>query len=123
MSGSSARMRRLRRCGLLVGAAVLAAGAALALADDKASASSKPPPSVTKPHSLDLSAPPISHVLTARQIQDLTTEQDDDTPTEDVTVSQPLYEAPVPVGPFLALPWALFHPLEAWRIIEPIPDD
>ncbi len=70
---------------------------------------------------LDLKAPPINHVLTQSQVKALTTEHDSG-PVEDVMVESPQYVAPVPVGQLRAIPWALMHPLEAWRIFAPISD-
>lgn len=71
---------------------------------------------------LDLSAPPISHVMTPEQVQALTAEPDDSEP-EDVTVQDTRYQAPVPRGQIQALTWALLHPLEAWRIFTPVTDE
>jgi hypothetical protein len=71
---------------------------------------------------LDLSAPPISHVMTREQVQELTAEHDEPVPAEDVMIESPHYEAPVPRGQIRALSWALLHPLEAWRILAPVTD-
>ncbi len=75
-------------------------------------------------HPLDLSAPPVKHVLTPEQVQSLTAEQPDEdgNPPDDVTVNRERYLDPVPTGTFRALPWALLHPLDAWRIFTPITD-
>jgi hypothetical protein len=72
---------------------------------------------------LDLDAPPINHVLTPQQVRTFVEEpqdQDDGAPADDVTVASPHYLEPVPNGAFGALPWALMHPLQAWRIFTPI---
>ncbi|MGB6452504.1 MAG: hypothetical protein WBE92_17270 [Steroidobacteraceae bacterium] len=108
-------MRRLCR---LAGVVLLAAGSALALADDKQPAASNG----AKP-ALNLDPPPIELVFTPQQIQDLTADHDDDAPMEDVTIKKPVYETPIPLGTFRALPWALMHPLQAWKILMPITDD
>jgi hypothetical protein len=72
---------------------------------------------------LDLTAPPVNHVLTPEQVQSFIAETDEDTsPPDSVTVKQERYVDPVPSGAFSALPWALLHPLEAWRIFTPITD-
>jgi hypothetical protein len=72
---------------------------------------------------LDLSAPPVERVLTPEQVRSFVTEPEDDgAPPQDVTVASPHYLEPVPNGPFVALPWALLHPLQAWRIFAPITD-
>lgn len=70
---------------------------------------------------LDLSAPPVSHVMTPEQVQELI-EQPDDNGPEEVTVQEHRYEAPVPRGQIRALAWALMHPLQAWRIFTPVTD-
>jgi hypothetical protein len=70
---------------------------------------------------LDLSAPPISHVMTPEQVQALIAEPDDLGP-EDVMVEENRYQAPVPRGQIQALTWALVHPLQAWRIFTPVTD-
>ncbi len=115
-----ARIRRLTRLWRLVGVSLLVAGSALALADGKVSA---PAGSGTKAQQLDLSAPPLNHLFTREQIRAMTTDEEDDTPTEDVMVRKPIYEDPVPVGQLVAVPWAILHPLEAWKILMPIPND
>ena len=69
---------------------------------------------------LDLSAPPISHVMTPEQVQALIAAPDDS--TQDVMVEENRYQAPVPRGQLQALTWALVHPLEAWRIFTPVTD-
>lgn len=118
MSRSSSRVREVRLLCRLAGVALLTAASALALADD-------PPPTASngaKP-ALDLDAPPLNLVFTPQQLEALTTETDDDTPVEEVTVKKPVYRTPIPVGTFRALPWALMHPLQAWKILVPITDD
>ncbi len=118
MSGPGTRARGMRRLCRLAGVALLAAGSALALADDQLSAA----PNGAKP-ALNLDAPPIELVFTPQQIQDLTADHEDESVMEDVTVKKPVYHAPIPVGTFRALPWALMHPLQAWKILMPITDD
>jgi hypothetical protein len=56
---------------------------------------------------LDLSAPPINHVLSREQVQAMVTDY-------------PQLE--VPQGQLRALPWAIMHPLDAWRIFTPVTD-
>ena len=70
---------------------------------------------------LDLSAPPISHVMTREQVQTLLASEQPEVP-EDVTVEGGRYQAPVPQGQIRAIAWALVHPLQAWRIFTPITD-
>lgn len=71
---------------------------------------------------LDLSTPPVNHVMTPEQVQALT-EQPDEDETEEVMVEQGRYQSPVPRGQIRALAWALMHPLEAWRIFTPVTDE
>jgi len=79
---------------------------------------------VVKRRPLDLTAPPVERVLTPEQMRSFTTEPEDDgAPPDAVTVASPRYRDPVPNGPFVAIPWALLHPLQAWRIFAPITDD
>lgn len=71
---------------------------------------------------LDLSPPPISHVMTPEQRQALTAQPDENQDADEVMVQQERYEAPVPRGQFRALAWALLHPFQAWRIFTPVTD-
>ncbi len=127
----------------LLGTVLLGLGSAAALADEgahpapslapaaPAAASSNTSPTIasapgrtaaSRPsRPLDLSAPPISHIMTREQVQALTTEHEEPVP-EDVMVESPQYQAPVPRGQIRALSWALLHPLEAWRIFAPVTD-
>ncbi len=115
-------MRRRCPLGLPAGLTLFVASTVLALAGGSPPTLA-PAGSAQKARSLDLSAPPVSLVLTPQQIQSLTADQEDDTSTQDVMVKRPVYSPPVPFGPFLALPWALMHPLEAWKIVMPVTDD
>ncbi|HUN25801.1 MAG TPA: hypothetical protein VMU67_05780 [Steroidobacteraceae bacterium] len=110
--GHSARLRAS------IALALLAAGSvAIARADPPATAAAQPPAK------LNLDAPPINHVLSPSQIETLTADHDDDPPPEEVTVESRHYRDPVPLGQLRALPWALMHPTQAWRIFTPITDD
>lgn len=71
---------------------------------------------------LDLSAPPVSHVMTPEQVQALIQQPDEDE-TQEVMVERERYQSPVPRGQVRALAWALMHPLEAWRIFTPVTDE
>lgn len=117
MPGPLRAVRKLRWC-RLAGWSFLAAGAAAA-ALGQGQLSPTPTKSVVS-RPLDLSAPPIRMVLTPEQIAAMTVVSDDQTPTEEVTVKKPHYQQPVPVGQLRAIPWALLHPLQAWRIFAPI---
>jgi len=120
----------MRRCLLLATAALLAAGSATAFADDPPQApqpprhatAAKPAPAAKR--ALDLHAPPVDHVLTRAEMQSLVAEPDDENapPPDDVTVSGAHLVEPIPGG-VMAIPWALLHPLEAWRIFAPVTGD
>lgn len=85
--------------------------------------SAVPGPKSAPARQLDLAAPPIEHVMTPEAVQSLIADREaDEQDAEDVMVESPHYESPVPTGTFRALPWALMHPLEAWRIVTPITD-
>jgi hypothetical protein len=84
--------------------------------------SSPPGPREPIARPLDLSAPPINHVMTPEQVQALIGDTDDPGP-EDVMVQESRYQAPVPRGQIQALTWALVHPLQAWRIFTPVTDE
>jgi hypothetical protein len=46
----------------------------------------------------------------------------DEAQTAEVTVEGPRPQVPVPDGAFRAVPWALTHPSQAWRIFAPVTD-
>jgi hypothetical protein len=130
----SQNLSRLRLASFTM-AAVLASACGSVLADNgpappAVSSSPAPKSAAASPRAarrattpLDLSAPPVGHVLTPQQVQALVAEREDDaSPPEDVTVQSEHFADPVPPGAFRALPWALLHPLEAWRIFTPITD-
>jgi hypothetical protein len=129
----------VRVTGLLCGA-VFAVCAAAALAQTSvpqtqspasssapAAASSgdnKPAPRAARRAKLDLHAPPLSHIYSSSELRYITAPDDasDDSATE-VSVKGTKYVSPVPGAPgnqLLAIPWALMHPTQAWRIFTPI---
>ncbi|HTV76938.1 MAG TPA: hypothetical protein VMF03_01680 [Steroidobacteraceae bacterium] len=107
---------------VLVQAQTPAAGssAAVPAASGKAHAAdaskAAPAPKVT----LDLKAPPLSHIYPRQQLQYILAVDTNDTPEQEVSVQGNKYLVPVPRGQFLAIPWALMHPDQAWRIFTPI---
>jgi len=128
-------IRALRRMTGLVGTTVaLLAGAALAQAQSATSAgSSAPNPTPSKTHGakasrptpqrLDLKAPPLNHVYSQKELRYiLAYDPDEDSDTEvRVKGSTPAVNVPVtPGNQLLALPWALLHPTQAWRVFTPI---
>jgi hypothetical protein len=131
----------VRVTGHLCGA-VLAVWAATALAQTsvpsqaqpQASTSSAPAAAATPgnrqaaraaPHAkLDLHAPPLSHIYSSTELRYILApdDSDDDSATE-VSVKGSKYVSPVPGAPgnqLLAVPWALMHPTQAWRIFTPL---
>jgi hypothetical protein len=102
-------MRRpLHPCSLAAALTVLLAAAAPAQADDPAAARPR--------RVLDLRAPPINHVLSTHQIATLTSDADDQ---PDYVTVRPPGATPPCCGTIIAVPWAVLHPTEAWRIFTP----
>ena len=66
---------------------------------------------------LDLRAPPINHVLSAHEIEAITAYVEDSEP-ESILIRAPR-KPPACCGTFIAVPWAIAHPNEAWRIFSP----
>jgi hypothetical protein len=70
---------------------------------------------------LDLRAPDIHRVFSADELQQVIEEPDDviyRTETVQVEGERPLN--PVSIG-IMAIPWAIMHPTQAWRILMPMP--
>lgn len=85
------------------------------------------PPSPSEPtrsRRLDLRAPDITRIYTARQIEALlarTTDPD----MEEIHVQRSFQRSATPVvwRGIAAPAWALLHPLQAWRILAPLPQE
>jgi hypothetical protein len=88
-------------------------GWGMAVADEPAT------PASSRSAPLDLRAPPITHVLTPAELENLTIDREEE-PAPDVAVETNRYHVPVPVGFFRALPWAVMHPTQAWRVLTPV---
>jgi len=115
----------------LLGTAVaLLATAALAQAQTPTTASSSAP---AKAHAskapranarqLDLKAPPLNHVYSASQLRYMMAYDPDDLSDTEVSIKGAKAAVNVPVTPgnqLLALPWALLHPTQAWRVFTPV---
>jgi len=74
---------------------------------------------------MDLRAPDISRIYTERQIKDLLDQAARRAAMEEVQV-QRVYQRPTApqVWNGIAAPvWALLHPLQAWRILTPVPPE
>jgi hypothetical protein len=71
---------------------------------------------------LDLRAPEISRVFTPAQLSEKLQDPDEQyAVTETVQVEGERQLAPVSVG-LMAIPWAIIHPTQAWRILMPVQD-
>jgi len=110
-----------------IGAWLLAGtlAASVALADNPppgpapGHAAPKAPAPAAAKRGLDLNAPRVEHVLRRADLQSMVT--DHDMPVDDdVRVEKPRYSVEVPVGFFRAVPWALLHPTQAWRVFTPV---
>jgi hypothetical protein len=71
---------------------------------------------------MDLRAPDISRIFPRTELQQKLPEPGEERveSQESVRVSGTRELAPVSVG-LMALPWAIRHPTQAWRIFMPIP--
>ncbi len=114
----------------VLGAAALSPGPALA--QDAAVAVSSAPaspathapkkaPRPAKHAAMDLHTPPLNRVYSNEDLRNILAP--DDTDPQDiaeVSVKGSRYMAPVPLGQFRAIPWAVVHPTQAWRIFAPV---
>ena len=79
-------------------------------------------PGASASPALDLRAPDIHRVFTAAELQQTLQDPDEETVyQETVQVEGQRQTTPVSVG-IMALPWAIIHPTQAWRILMPLPD-
>jgi hypothetical protein len=73
---------------------------------------------------LDLSAPPLSRIYPSKELQFIMAyDPDSDDAPGEVSVKGSKQAVVVPGGPgnqFVAIPWALLHPTQAWRVLTPI---
>jgi hypothetical protein len=94
-------------------AASSAAGNAATRASKKASTAQR--------STMDLQAPPLSHIYSRQQLQYiLAIENSDVDDAQEVSVKGEKYLMPVPKSQFQAIPWALMHPTQAWRVFTPV---
>ena len=114
-------MRKGPALGRWIVAGALTGAAAVAWAADPPA----PPHPSAAPHApqrLDLSAPPLNHVLSARELRAMETD-DASADESEVEVDAGHYHAPVPNGFLHALPWAVMHPTQAWRVFTPVTEE
>jgi hypothetical protein len=120
---------RRHTCRRIVGAVVAAlATAALTQADAQTVArttSSAPAAVHAKSHApLDLHTPPLNHIYPSSELRYILAvdESGTDSATE-VSIKSDKYTVRVPGAPgnqLQAVPWALLHPTQAWRIFTPL---
>jgi hypothetical protein len=85
------------------------------------SVTSAAPGSPARP-ALDLRAPDIRRIFTPAELQQTLQEPDEELAAQEtVQVQGQRQLAPVSVG-IMAIPWAIIHPTQAWRILMPLPD-
>jgi hypothetical protein len=112
---------------------VKTAALALLLAGLAGVASAAPPPErpavapTSVPKKLDLRAPDITRLFPAEQLTQILDRTRGEN-IEEIEVEGARGKVPPPSSPYvwptIAAPiWALLHPLQAWRIIAPIPQD
>ncbi|MGC1459317.1 MAG: hypothetical protein WA825_13670 [Steroidobacteraceae bacterium] len=119
----------------LIGITVaLWAAASLAHAQAPSSATSSAPRAMpTRAHGakasrpvaqpLDLKAPPLNRIFSRKEMRYMLAYDPDDSSATEVSVkgSRPAIIVPVtPGNQLLAVPWALLHPTQAWRVFTPI---
>src|ERR1700761_7304471 len=72
---------------------------------------------------LDLQAPPLSHIYPREELQYIMAYNPDEDQPGEVSVRTNKSVVNVPVSPgnqLQAIPWALLHPTQAWRILTPL---
>jgi hypothetical protein len=79
------------------------------------------------PQKLDLRAPDVTQLFSAEQLNQILDRSRSEN-IEEIEVEGARGKVPPPSSPYvwptIAAPiWALLHPLQAWRIIAPIPPD
>jgi hypothetical protein len=127
MTETHSPWRLTRRVGITV---ALLAAAALAQAQTATPAASSAP---AKAHaakaprpaakSLDLSAPKLNDIYSRSELRYMLAYDPDDMSDSEVSVTGAKSAVNVPVTPgnqLLAVPWALMHPTQAWRIFTPV---
>jgi hypothetical protein len=76
---------------------------------------------------LDLSAPPLSHIYPSSELRYILAADDSSTDSAtEVSVKSTKAAVRVPGAPgnqLQAIPWAIVHPTQAWRIFTPLVED
>jgi hypothetical protein len=106
---------------------VLAQGTPSVTAPAASSAPAKPAhaakkaPGATERGAMDLRAPPLSHIYPSKELQYiLAMDSSEADSAEEVSVKGSKYLVPVPLGQLQAIPWAILHPTQAWRVFTPL---
>ena len=100
-----------------------AASTARAASSAPAKVAAHAAPKTTAPQrsTLDLQAPPLSHIYPREQLQYIMAiDSADADDAQEVNVKGEKYLMPVPRSQFQAIPWALMHPTQAWRVFTPV---
>jgi hypothetical protein len=96
-------------------------GASSGASSAPAKAASHAPKKADAAHTLDLQTPPLNHLYARQQLQYiLAVDNSDVDDAQEVSVKGEKYLMPVPTSQFQAIPWALMHPSQAWRVFTPI---
>ena len=125
-AAEEALMRKRHSWWLMAGAAAALVGAAsIAGAQEttRPSADITPPPQLALSPPLDLRAPALTQLFSPVALQLMLVEQQETNEEEepaDVRVQSPRATPDVPRGLFRALPWAVMHPTQSWRVLTPI---
>jgi hypothetical protein len=72
---------------------------------------------------LDLHAPPLNHIMPSSQLRYILSREDADadSPAEvSVNATKTVIVPGAPGNQLQAIPWAIFHPTQAWRIFTPL---
>ena len=72
---------------------------------------------------LDLHAPPLNHIYSSRQLRYIMAPDDTDADSLTAVSVKGTRTVQVPGAPgnqLLAIPWAIMHPTQAWRIFTPL---
>jgi hypothetical protein len=72
------------------------------------------------PPPLDLRAPALTQVFTPATLQLMLVEQQENEDVADVRVQSGRAAPDVPRGLFRAIPWAVMHPTQSWRLVTPV---
>jgi hypothetical protein len=80
--------------------------------------------SATAAHgNLDLHAPPLNHIMPSSQLRYIMASEDGDADSATEVSVKGTKTVIVPGAPgnqLQAIPWAIFHPTQAWRIFTPL---